>query len=96
MAGEYSSAFLEGIFLLTKILIGLGIAVAIVFTTYFVVQQNMILAALSILGMFTLTNMLRAIAFSDRGMMQEAKLMRILSIVCIIGFTGIGIFSIFT
>lgn len=80
--------------MLTKILIALGIAVAIAFTTYFVVAQNMMLAALSILGMFTLTNLLRAIAFQDRGMAQEAKWMRILSLVCIVAFIVVGIFLI--
>lgn len=73
--------------MLAKILIAVGIAISIVSTTYFVaIAQNMMLVALSVLGMFILTNLLRAIAFQERGMMQEAKLMRILSIVSGIGF----------
>lgn len=82
--------------MLTKILIAIGIAITIAFTTYFVVTQNMILAALSIIGMFTLTNLLRAIAFKDRNMHREAKWMQILSIICVVAFVALAIFALLT
>lgn len=95
MAEDYSSAFLEVIFLRTKLLIGIGIVATIASTTYFVVQQNMLLAGLSIIGMFILTNLLRTIAFGERGMVQEAKLMRLLSIFFGVVFIGLLVVVIF-
>lgn len=67
----------------TKFWIAVGIAITIFLTTLFVVKQHMLYAATSVVGMFAFTNLLRSIAFKERGMNSEAKLMKILTYVSI-------------
>lgn len=69
-----------------KWFIGLGIAIGIAASAYSVVQSNLNMMILSIIGVFTLTNALRAQAFRDRGMKGEAKLMHWLSLIFAAGF----------
>lgn len=59
---------------------GIGIALGIAASAYSVLQSNLNMMILSIVGVFTLTNALRAQAFRERGMKSEAKLMHWLSL----------------
>lgn len=60
----------------SKWLFGIGIAVAVIFSVYFVIQLNLNMAILSMVGLFALTNGLRAKTFHDQGHMRESKWMR--------------------
>lgn len=65
---------------------GIAIAIGIAASAYSVVQSNLNMMILSIIGVFTFTNALRAQAFRDRGMAGEAKLMHWLSLFFAAGF----------
>ena len=62
--------------MLIKWLFGIGIGAAIIASVYFVIQLNLNMAVLSMIGLFTLTNAMRAKAFHDQGMERESKWMR--------------------
>lgn len=59
-----------------KWLLGIGIGVTILASVYYVLQLNLNMAVLSMIGLFTLTNTMRAKTFHDRGMERESKWMR--------------------
>lgn len=58
-----------------KWFIAAGILIGIACASYAVYNMNMNMALLSILGVFTLTNLMRAQAFKDQGLVREAKWM---------------------
>ncbi len=60
----------------TKWVIGIGIAVMVLSSIYYVVQLNLDMAMLSMVGLFMLTNAMRAKAFHDKGMEKQSKWMR--------------------
>lgn len=93
-AEEQSSAFLEGVNVNSKWLFGIGIAIGIAASAYSVVQSNLNMVILSIIGVFTLTNALRAQAFRERGMTSESKLMRWLSLFFALAFVVFLIITI--
>lgn len=66
--------------MLTKWLFGIGIAVGVLSSVYFVINLNLNMAVLSMIGLFTLTNGMRAKSFHDQGMEREAKWMRWVSL----------------
>lgn len=70
----------------SKWLFGIGIAIGIAAAAYSVYQSNLHLVILSVTGVFTLTNGLRAVAFRERGMKSESKLMLWLSIFFAVAF----------
>jgi len=63
-----------------KWLLAVGILIGVAGAGYSVYNMNMSMAILSIIGVFTLTNKMRAEAFKDRGFMKESKWMNIVSI----------------
>lgn len=63
-----------------KWLIAIGILIGIAGASYSVYNMNMNMALLSIIGVFTLTNAMRAQAFKDRGLFKEAKWMNTIAI----------------
>ena len=63
-----------------KWLFGIGIAIAVVASFYYVIQLNVAMAVLPMMVLFALTNAMRAISFRKQGLEREAKWMRILSI----------------
>ena len=86
--------FLEDINVNSKWLFGIGIAIGIAASAYSVVQSNLNMVILSIVGVFTLTNALRAQAFRERGMTSESKLMRWLSLFFALAFVVFLIITI--
>lgn len=58
-----------------KWLIGIGVLIGVACAGFAVYNMNMNMALLSILGVFILTNLMRAEAFKDRGLFKEAKWM---------------------
>lgn len=58
-----------------KWLIGAGILIGVACAGFSVYNMNMNFALLSILGVFIMTNLMRAEAFKDRGLIKEAKWM---------------------
>lgn len=77
-----------------KWLLGIGIAIGIAATSYSVVQGNLNWVILSIVGVFTLTNALRAQAFHERGMAKAAKLMLGLSSFLAVAFVSLLLITI--
>ncbi len=69
-----------------KWFLGIGIAIGIVAAAYSVMQSNFNFVMLSVIGVFIFTNGLRAVAFRERGMMREAKIMFVVSLFCILAF----------
>lgn len=63
-----------------KWLIGIGILIGVAGAGFSVYQMNMNYAILSIIGVFTLTNAMRAQAFKDRKLMKEARYMNLVSL----------------
>lgn len=63
-----------------KWLLAIGILIGVAGAGYSVYQMNMGMAILSIIGVFTLTNKMRAEAFKDSGFMKEARWMNIVSV----------------
>jgi len=59
-----------------KWLFGIAIGVAVLASIYFVLRLNLNMAVLSMVGLFTLTNAMRAKTFHDQGMERESKWMR--------------------
>lgn len=86
--------FLEGINVNIKWLFGIGIIIGSAASAYAIVQNNINMVVLSIIGVFTLTNALRAVAFRERGMMRESKLMRLLSALFALAFVVFLIIAI--
>lgn len=77
-----------------KWLIAAGILVGIGCASYGVYNMNMNIALLSILGVFTLTNLMRAQAFKDQGLVREAKWMTRIAISFIVLFTIVFVVTI--
>lgn len=69
-----------------KWFIGIGILIGIACAGFSVYQMNMNLALLSIIGVFTLTNAMRAQAFKDRDLLKEARYMNIISLCFLVLF----------
>lgn len=63
-----------------KLILAIGILIGVAGAGYSVYNMNMSMAILSIIGVFTLTNKMRAEAFKDSGFMKEAKWMNIISV----------------
>lgn len=59
-----------------KRVLGIGIVVMILSSFYYVIQLNLNMAMLSMVGLFMLTNAMRAKAFHDQGMEKQSKWMR--------------------
>lgn len=62
-----------------KWFIGIGILVGIACAGYGVYNMKMNMTILSILGVFTMTNLMRSQAFKDQGFAKEARLMNIIA-----------------
>ena len=69
-----------------KWMFGIGIGIAIIASFYFVVQLNLNMAVLSMVGMFALTNGLRSKTFHDQGLVRESKWMRWVSLFFVLAF----------
>lgn len=63
-----------------KWFIGAGILIGIACAGLSVYNMNMNMTLLSIIGVFTLTNAMRAQAFKDQGLTREAKWMNRISL----------------
>lgn len=63
-----------------KWLIGAGILIGIACAGLSVYHMNMNMTLLSIIGVFTLTNAMRAQAFKDRDLFREARWMNMISL----------------
>lgn len=59
-----------------KWLLGIGIGIMVLASFYYVVQLNLSMAMLSMVGLFALTNAMRAKTFHDQGMERQSKWMR--------------------
>lgn len=82
--------------MLIKWLFGIGIGTAIIASIYFVIQLNLNMAVLSMVGLFTLTNAMRAKTFHDQGMERESRWMRWVSILFGVGFVVTLIINLLT
>lgn len=69
-----------------KWFIGIGILIGIACAGLSVYQMNMNMALLSIIGVFTLTNAMRAQAFKDRDLLKEARWMNMIALLFLILF----------
>ncbi len=69
-----------------KWMFGIGIAIAIIASFYFVVQLNLNMAVLSMVALFALTNGLRSKTFHDQGLVRESKWMRWVSLFFVLAF----------
>lgn len=69
-----------------KWFIGAGILIGIACAGISVYQMNMNMTLLSIIGVFTLTNAMRAQTFKDRDMIREARWMNSISFLFLILF----------
>lgn len=77
-----------------KWIYGILIAIGIAAAGYSVLQGSLNMVILSITGVFTFTNALRAHAFRERSMETEAKFMRLLSIFFALFFIGFLIYTL--
>ncbi len=77
-----------------KWFIAAGILIGIAGASLSVYHMNMNFALLSILGVFTLTNLMRAQAFKDRGLIREAKWMNRIAISFIVLFVIVFVVTI--
>ena len=63
-----------------KWVLGIGIGVTVLASFYYVLQLNLGMAMLSMVGLFALTNAMRAKTFHDQGMERQSKWMRWVSL----------------
>lgn len=77
-----------------KWLIGAGILIGIACAAFSVYNMNMNMALLSILGVFTLTNLMRAQAFKDQGLVREAKWMNRIALSFIVLFSVVFVVTV--
>lgn len=77
-----------------KWIYGILIAIGIAAAGYSVMQGSLNMVILSIVGVFTFTNALRAQAFRERSMKTEAKFMRLLAIFFGLFFIGFLIYTL--
>ncbi|WP_172370704.1 hypothetical protein [Sporosarcina jiandibaonis] len=69
-----------------KWIFGIGIGIAIIASFYFVIQLNLNMAVLSMVGLFALTNGMRAKTFHDQGLARESKWMKWVSYFFVLAF----------
>ncbi len=69
-----------------KWLIGIGILIGVACAGASVYQMNMNMALLSIIGVFTLTNAMRAQAFKDQNLLKEARWMNMIALCFLVLF----------
>ena len=69
-----------------KWLFGIGIGIALIASFYFVIQLNLNMAVLSMVGLFALTNGLRSKTFHDQGLVRESKWMKWVSLFFVLAF----------
>lgn len=63
-----------------KGVLGIGIGIMVISSFYYVIQLNLNMAILSMVGLFALTNAMRAKTFHDQGLERQSKWMRWVSI----------------
>ena len=83
---ESSASFLGVLRMNQKRMFGIGIVIAIIASFYFVVQLNLNMAVLSMVGLFALTNGLRSKTFQDQGLVRESKWMKWVSLFFVFAF----------
>lgn len=69
-----------------KWFIGAGILIGIACASFSVYQMNLNMALLSIIGVFTLTNAMRAQTFKDSNMLKEARWMNRIALAFLVLF----------
>jgi hypothetical protein len=83
---ESSASFLGVLRMNIKWIFGIGIGIALISSFYFVVQLNLNLAVLSMVGLFALTNGLRSKTFHDQGLVRESNWMKWVSLFFALAF----------
>jgi hypothetical protein len=83
---ESSASFLGVLRMNIKWVFGIGIGIALIASFYFVVQLNLNMAVLSMVGLFTLTNGLRSKTFHDQGLVRESNWMKWVSLFFALAF----------
>jgi hypothetical protein len=83
---ESSASFLGVLRMNIKWIFGIGIGIALIVSFYFVVQLNLNMAVLSMVGLFALTNGLRSKTFHDQGLIRESNWMKWVSLFFALAF----------